>query len=176
MKFIGPLMIEHRLIERMVSLLTKELKDLEQGKQYNPQFIFDAVDFFRTYADRLHHGKEEDILFKELTNRKISEEHKKIIDELIEEHIIARKNVKALFEANEKYVKGESKEIDKIIEFIKILTDLYPPHIKKEDAQFFFPVMDYFSEEEQQSMLKRFFDFDRQMIHEKYMKLVEQYE
>ena len=176
MKPIGPLMIEHRLIERMVALLEKELEKIETSKELNPQFIFNAVDFFRTYADQLHHGKEEDILFKELTKKNLSEEHKKIMQELIEEHIIARKNVKGLLEANEQYAKGNHEEITKIIRSLKTLIALYLPHIAKEDKRFFIPVMNYFSEEEQQIMLKQFFDFDKQMIHEKYGKLVEKYE
>ncbi|MBN2421716.1 hemerythrin domain-containing protein [Candidatus Woesearchaeota archaeon] len=176
MKSIGPLMIEHRLIERMVALLKKALSRLENKENFNPQFIFDAVDFFRTYADRTHHGKEEDILFEELKNKKISNEHKRIMDELIQEHILARENVKGLLEANEQYVKGDSKEVDKIMGFLKTLVKLYPPHIKKEDTQFFLPIMDYFTEEEQQNMLKKFFEFDRQIIHEKYKGTVEKYE
>ena len=32
----------------------------------DPVFIDTAVDFIHTYADRCHHGKEEDILFKAL--------------------------------------------------------------------------------------------------------------
>ena len=175
MKPIGPLMIEHRLIERMIALLAKELAKLESERQYNPQFILDAVDFFITYTDRTHHVKEEDILFKELTKKNVSEEHKRIINELIEEHIIARKNVKGLFEANEQYVKGDSEQVDKIIEFLKALIELYPMHIKKEDTKFFLPILNYFTEEEQQIMLNQFLEFDRQMIHEKYTKVVEKY-
>lgn len=175
MKPIGPLMVEHRLIERMVALLKKELSKLELKKECNPEFIFSAVDFFRTYADRTHHGKEEDILFKELNLKKISEEHKKIMSELIEEHIIARKNVKGLFDSTEKYVNGDSKQINKISGFLKALIELYPVHIKKEDTQFFFPILKYFTEEEQKTMLEQFLDFDRHMIHEKYTKVVEQY-
>jgi hemerythrin-like domain-containing protein len=176
MKFIGLLMIEHRLIERVVVLLKKELVKLESGREYNPELIFQAVDFFRTYADRTHHGKEEDILFRELTKKTISEEHKQLMNELIEEHIIARKNVKGLLQANEQYVKGLTKDTSSIINFIKALVELYPYHIQKEDTRFFIPIMNYFSEEEQENMLKQFYEFDRQMIHEKYMKLVQKYE
>jgi hemerythrin-like domain-containing protein len=176
MKFIGLLMIEHRLIERVVVLLRKEIDELGKGREYNPDFVYEMVDFFMTYADRMHHGKEEDILFKELTKRNISEEHKQIMNELIEEHVIARKNVGGLLEANEKYVNGEYKETDRIMNFLKALAELYPYHINKEDSQFFIPVLNYFNEEELQSILEQFYDFDGQMIHEKYTKMLEKYE
>ncbi|MBN2458796.1 hemerythrin domain-containing protein [Candidatus Woesearchaeota archaeon] len=173
---IGLLMIEHRLIERMVGLLEKELNNAESGKKVDSELIYSAVDFFRTYADRTHHGKEEDVLFRELEKKPLSAEHKKIMGDLVAEHAIARKNVKSLFEANQKYAGGDSKALLEIAGYLKTLTSLYPEHIQKEDKHFFIPIMDYFSKEEQDSMLKEFFEFDKNMIHEKYRKVVEQYE
>lgn len=61
---IGPLMKKHRLIERMIALMERELFRLKDGKEMDPVFIDVAADFIRTYADRCHHGKEEDILFR----------------------------------------------------------------------------------------------------------------
>jgi hemerythrin-like domain-containing protein len=176
LKPVAPLMIEHRLIERMVGLLKKELNSIESKKRADVNFIFSAVDFFRSYADRTHHGKEEDILFKELKKKKLSKEHKKILDELIKEHTIARSNVKGLFEAAKEYASGNSKSADKIKSFITALINLYPAHISKEDTRFFIPILDYFTADEQSNMLERFFEFDRLAIHEKYKRVVEQYE
>ncbi len=69
MQAIGLMMIEHRLIEKIVPVLEKELERLNQGGVPDPLLIESAVDFFRTYADRTHHGKEEDILFRELKKK-----------------------------------------------------------------------------------------------------------
>ena len=79
---IGPLMIEHRLIERMISVISKELSSIETKREINEAFIGTAVDFIRTYADRCHHGKEEDILFRELGKKRLSNKHKQIMEEL----------------------------------------------------------------------------------------------
>ena len=62
----GPLMIEHRLIERMISIIKDALIQIESTQEVDPVFVDTAVDFIRTYADRTHHGKEEDILFRDL--------------------------------------------------------------------------------------------------------------
>ncbi len=59
----GPLMIEHRLIERMIAKIQDMIAQVEQAQEINPLFVDIAVDFIRSYADRTHHGKEEDILF-----------------------------------------------------------------------------------------------------------------
>lgn len=175
MKPIAPLMVEHRLIERMVELIGIELSEIERGKDPNGPFIAAAVDFFRTYADRTHHGKEEDILFRELSAKGLSAEHKKMVGELMEEHVNARKWVSALSEANARYSKGYKEELTDIISSMKELFELYPWHIEKEDRHFFIPAMSYLSEEEQVAMLREFYSFDRNMIHEKYRKVVEEH-
>ena len=70
---IGPLMIEHRLIEKMLALIQRAIDRGEQQNRINPEFIDLAVDFIRMYADRCHHGKEEDILFRDLTKKPLSD-------------------------------------------------------------------------------------------------------
>ena len=54
----GPLMIEHRLIERMILLIKDALLQIEVTYKADPVFVDLAVDFIRIYADRTHHGKE----------------------------------------------------------------------------------------------------------------------
>ena len=73
---IGPLMIEHRLIEKMIAVIKKEIARMERQGKINPEFIDLAVDFIRMYADRCHHGKEEDILFRDLKQKPLSVEEK----------------------------------------------------------------------------------------------------
>ena len=58
MKPIGPLMWEHRLIEKMLRLFEGEIKRISELNRLDTVFIDTAVDFIRTYADRTHHGKE----------------------------------------------------------------------------------------------------------------------
>ena len=103
---VGPLMKEHRLIERMIRIMQVNLATIGKKEKVDPTFVDTAVDFIRTYADKCHHGKEEDILFRDLTKKKISDEHQRIMQELIEEHKKGRNNVKKLVEAKEKYVRG----------------------------------------------------------------------
>ena len=172
----GPLMIEHRLIERMIALFKKTLGQIDQARKVDPVFIDTAVDFFRIYADRTHHGKEENILFRELDKRPLSPEDRRIMNELIQEHVFGRNTTKALVEANEQYRKGDEAALASISEKLKILIDFYPRHIEKEDKAFFPAARSYFTNEEDQAILAEFWEFDRKMIHEKYMNLVEELE
>ncbi len=173
---IGPLMREHRLIERMIKLMKEELHKVSEANEVNPNFIEVAIDFLRTYADRCHHGKEEDILFKGLAKKKLSNEHDKIMHELIEDHIYARKTVGSLLSAKESYVMGNIDSLKDLSKLLKELVELYPMHIEKEDKRFFYPCMEYFTKQEQEVMLQEFWDFDRKLIHEKYEKVVDRIE
>jgi len=173
---VAPLMIEHRLIERMISILKDEIGRIKKDHQVNPLMIDTAVDFIRFYADRTHHGKEEEVLFRELKKKRMSKDHKKTLDELINEHEIGRKITKDLLAAKEWYIRGDAGALDEVLECIQALVEFYPKHILKEDNGFFIPVMGYFSAQEQEAMLVEFHEFDRKLIHEKYNRLVESVE
>ena len=169
---IAPLMIEHRLIERMIDVMKEELLLIEKEKKADPEFIEMAVDFIRTYADRCHHGKEEGILFRDLGGKKLTEEHRRTMEELVEEHRWGRKVTGRLVEANTRYVQGNQEALSTTVDCIKSLVEFYPRHIEKEDRHFFIPCMEYFSEAEKEAMLKEEWEFDKSLIHEKYRNIV----
>ena len=169
----GPLMIEHRLIERMIFQIEDALAQIESTQKVNPLLVDNAVDFIRMYADRTHHGKEEDILFRDLRKRPLSAEDQRVMDELIQEHIFGRQTTKALVEANTRYRNGDASALADIAGKLRTLVEFYPKHIEKEDKVFFPASRAYFTDEEDQAMLAEFWEFDRRMIHEKYKSVVE---
>ena len=169
----GPLMIEHRLIERMIAKIEAELQSIAETGNTDPVFIDVAVDFIRTYVDRTHHGKEEDILFRDLSKKHLSDTDRTVMDELVQEHVFGRKTTGELVDANSRYRGGHKSALTVIAEKLRTLGEFYPKHIEKEDKVFFPAAMGYFSEQEQKSMLDEFWEFDRKMIHEKYKSVVE---
>jgi len=169
-------MIEHRLIERMITLIKQKLNRIETTNQVDPLFIDTVVDFIRIYTDRTHHGKEEDILFRELSNKQMLDQDIQIMDELVDEHVLGRKTTKELVEANAQYRRGEKSALAVIVSKLKKLVDFYPRHIEKEDKIFFPAYMKYLSDEEDQLMLEEFYEFDREMIHEKYKLVLQKLE
>jgi hemerythrin-like domain-containing protein len=180
---IGPLMIEHRLIERMIALMQQELHRIRDNVAVDPEFAFvnpvfidTAVDFLRTYADRCHHGKEEGILFTRLPAKPLSAEHRQVMEELIREHARARETTANLLKAKENHLLEKAGALSEILETLGQVVELYPRHIEKEDKHFFLPVMDYFTDAEKAEMLHQMAEFDRQLIHEKYRQVVEKIE
>jgi len=172
----GPLMIEHRLIERMIGLIAKEVARIKRDRNADVVFIDRAVDFIRTYADRCHHGKEEDILFRDLSKKDISPKHKHTMDQLINEHVFGRETVGELVKARNSYQEKGEAALEEIIDNLDKLAKFYPEHIEKEDKHFFLEVMDYFDDSEKKSMLDEYWEFDKKLIHEKYRGVVEKIE
>jgi hemerythrin-like domain-containing protein len=173
---IGPLMIEHRLIERMIDIIKLEISNIEKRKDYDPQFIDKAVDFIQVYADRCHHGKEEDILFRDLKNKKLTDKHRKIMEDLIEEHKWARTTTKKLVRLNKNYKRGDEVVLREVIRTLKEMVKFYPEHIDKEDNHFFLPIMKYFTETEQEDILEEEYKFDRKLIHDIYKDSIKKFE
>lgn len=169
----GLLMIEHRLIERMLSVVESVSSVITSKQTVDPLFVDTVVDFIRVYADRTHHGKEEDILFRELSNKPLTSEDRRVMQELIEEHVHGRQTTKALVEANSRYRNGDENALTEIADNLRTLVEFYPKHIEKEDKLFFPSSRSYFTDEEDQAMLDEFWEFDRKMIHEKYRSVVE---
>jgi len=169
-------MDEHRIIERFVNAVSDEVKLMRFKNEPNPSFIELSVKFLRMYADKIHHGKEEGILFKALMGKKLNFYHKDMMSLLINEHEFARKLTAALAEANNQYNKGDKKALSVIIDCMEYLVDMYPGHIYREENDFFIAVMKYFSDKEISDMVEAEKEYDKDLQHKKYELLVTEME
>src|SRR4030042_6166187 len=166
---LGPLMIEHRLIERMIRVIKGRLEDIKTHNAVDPGQVDTIIHFIRSYADRCHHGKEEDILFRALKDKPLSSEHRRIMEELVEDHKLGRKITLSLLEANERHKKGDAAALSAIADGFRSLVEFYPKHIEKEDKHFFIPLMDYFSPEEKEALIKEGYEADSRLLHEEFV-------
>lgn len=173
MKPIGVLMIEHRLIEKFLLLVQDEIEQIEERLDSDKAFLKTTVDFIRTYADEIHHGKEEDILFEQLKDKPLNEDEARIMAELNEEHVVSRGKVSQLVQAEAAYFNGERTQIDVIKQTLTFIVNFYPVHIAKEDKDFFKQTQRYFSSAELEQMMEAFNAFDSGMDKERYNKLYE---
>lgn len=173
---IGPLMIEHRLIERMIRLMENELGNIQKRSAPDPVFLETAVDFIRSYADRRHHGKEENILFRDLQKKSLPLPLRETMEGLIQEHVQGRNAVKKLADAKSRFEEGAPGALEDLTGQIEFLTEFYPKHIDKEDHHFFRPCMDFFTGPEREAMLREFNTFDQGLSHPRYEKIIEEFE
>src|SRR5262245_60786760 len=72
MKATDILMDEHRVIEQVLNCLEKLADRCEAGETLDNTSASEALPFFRNFADRCHHGKEEGHLFPLLEARGFS--------------------------------------------------------------------------------------------------------
>jgi hemerythrin-like domain-containing protein len=55
---------EHRVIEQVLDCLDKMIQTCQLEHKFDEQSAKDAVDFFRNFADRCHHGRRRRICFR----------------------------------------------------------------------------------------------------------------
>jgi hemerythrin-like domain-containing protein len=129
---IEKLMDEHQNILAGIDILAKNTDRLEKGEKVDPRFFTEAIDFIRNYADRYHHAKEEDILFKKMEQAGFPVEGGPIAM-MLADHVQGREYVAAMEKANERYITGDSSAVDEIAENAKGYVYLLRAHIEKED-------------------------------------------
>jgi hemerythrin-like domain-containing protein len=127
---------EHRLIETVVKALGGVAATLERGQPADAAMLATAVEFFRIYADKLHHGKEETLFFPLLVKRGVPPQGCPI-GGLNHEHEKGRVLVRALADQAPAYAQGKPGGKEAMLETLHGLVDLYQNHIWKEDAMVF---------------------------------------
>ena len=126
------MVVEHKLILRMVALVEKNADLVQQGKFDDWQFFLDAVDFIRSYADRFHHAKEEDTLFTALIANGMPEKNSPI-EAMHIAHDQGRAFVRGMEGAAAKALAGESGQEAAIVENARGYAALLREHIHTED-------------------------------------------
>lgn len=124
---------EHKLILRMIELVEKNTGLLENGRFDDWSFYLDAVDFIRNFADRFHHAKEEDVLFKALVDNGMPEKNSPVAAMLMA-HDQGRAYVRGLEAAAKRVLAGEVGQIPAIVENARGYAALLRDHIEKEDT------------------------------------------
>ena len=175
----GILSEEHKIIKRMLTVLNVACEKLEKGEDVSPELFRKSVDFIRTFADRCHHGKEEETLFPLIEQRGIPREGGPI-GMMCTEHEEGRSFVKALADAIEKYQQGEQNAKNSIIKNARGYTYLLAQHIPKED-DILYPMADnVLGESDQKRLLELFEKVEKERMgaakHHEYIHLVDELE
>jgi len=165
---------EHRLIERLLDLLEGAAERLKGGEEISPRALEGALGFIRTFADRCHHGKEEDSLFPLLEERGVAREGGPL-GVLLREHEEGRGLVRGLAAAVGRYRDGDPKVRERIAEDAQGYIRLLRKHIRKED-DVLFPIADHLlSLSEQRRLLRRFAQVEEEIgagTHERLEELL----
>jgi len=153
---------EHKNILKIID----SLENLEE-KNIDRDFLIKIIDFIKNYADKFHHAKEEDILFKEMHNTEL---HCDPTQQMLFEHEQGRKFVREM----ERGLKENDKSL--IIENARNYCYLLRDHIYKEDNILYPMANEAFNSKMQDLILIKFKEAEKKRFEngtkEKYLNFV----
>ena len=174
MSAIEKLIDEHRLISRMVNVLTVLHKRLESEEHADVKVLMDVVDFFRMFVDKNHHAKEEDALFPTLERRAVNPAGC-TIQSLKDEHEQSRILTTALSDATGQYKNGDPTAKSKISATIRSSIDLLSDHVWRENILLFPTAEKTLQEAELDEVTRSYYEIEKALGTEflsKYEQLV----
>lgn len=125
---------EHENIRRMLKVVRNISYEVLTLGDFEIDDMYKVIEFIRSYADKHHHGKEEDILF-ETMNKKIEKLAKAgAITGMYIEHDMGRLYMLNLEKALKEYDSGDDKVRLDIIANAISYADLLERHIEKENT------------------------------------------
>ncbi|MFX1319161.1 MAG: hemerythrin domain-containing protein [Promethearchaeota archaeon] len=179
---IDILLDEHKLVERVFTIIEKARDKLQDKEEIPAPIFWKIVEFIRGYADVVHHSKEEDILFDTLRDHDtdLPEEVDRNIAVLIEEHIEALDIANEMHKSIREYHRGVPEGREKILKTVTDYLKLMQPHFKMEEEEVFPALVNVLSDKEKNMMKADFDRFDEILggkgVHKRYTKIVEELE
>jgi hemerythrin-like domain-containing protein len=166
-KLTQDLIEEHASILLMLMVMKKVAERLKNGNKIEKDHLYKIIEFLHNFADKCHHGKEEDILFPEIVKES---SNIPLVNELLGEHKTGRDFIRGISESAEKYSPGSSDAIHIAINaegYVSLLAE----HIKKEGT-LLFPIAEKLLDGRQTEIEERFEILERDVIgvgkHEEY--------
>jgi hemerythrin-like domain-containing protein len=146
---------EHEAIETMLKILDTICNKIGAGNKIDPDHLDRIIEFFRGFADRCHHSKEEEIFFPALELAGIPREGGPI-GVMLGEHDRMRGLLHGLAEMVDRYRAGEEKADEGIVLYVTDYAATLRSHIEKENKVLFKMAEMHLSPEEEQELAERF--------------------
>jgi hemerythrin-like domain-containing protein len=163
---------EHRIILQVLDCLEAMVDRAKASTKLEEDAANQAVDFIRNFADRCHHGKEEDHLFRLMNERGFSTETGPLAV-MYHEHTQGRAFVKGMDEAIPGAVQGDQQALADFAQNAESYVELLRAHIYKEDNILYPMANMVFSQEDQDQLLDLFHHVEHDYMgagtHEKYL-------
>lgn len=163
---------EHRVIERGLDSLDELCRSLSTGDPAIRVRLAELTRFFREYADRLHHAKEEDMLFSAMADHGFSADAGPVFV-MLAEHDIGRRHVRILREIAGGEGPLTRDEVAQIDENASSFSALLRSHIQKEDTVLYPAAVQVLPETVLSEMATAFVEFDQSAEGDDLRALVE---
>ena len=177
MKATEQLKAEHDGIKLMLRILEEICIGLESGQDLNTEHLESIIEFFRIFADRCHHGKEEDLLFPALERAGIPKDGGPI-GQMLLEHDEGRRYIRGMADALARHKNGERSSSSEFVVNARNYTNLLTNHIEKENSVLFRIADQLLSPGKQDKLLEEFENLEVNRIgkgkHEEFHRLLDE--
>jgi hemerythrin-like domain-containing protein len=146
---------EHEEILHILEAADQLAAQFEANGSPPPQQLSDLLEFFQLFADRCHHGKEEELLFPAL-EKKGMPRNAGPTAALRFEHEEARSLIRQMQEAGKAHAAGDSAARRRWAAAARAYSDLLRQHIRKENEILFVMAERLLSDAEQQQLASAF--------------------
>jgi hemerythrin-like domain-containing protein len=133
MKATEQLKKEHKAIKAMLDILRQICRRIQAGQKPDQEHLEQVVEFTQVFADKCHHSKEEEVLFRAMENAGVHKEDGPIGVMLLE-HKKAREYVQGMVEGVAAHKTGDPDAASKIVENANAYIRTLHAHIDKEDG------------------------------------------
>lgn len=163
MRATEELVKEHEGIKLMLDILTSVAKRIEGGGAVPQKDLDGIAEFLSIFADRCHHGKEEDFLFPALEQVGVRREGGPI-GVMLAEHAEGRKIISRLKDAFVAYGSGRKSAPDEVSKAAGEYVSLLSQHIDKENRVLFPMAEGRINEADDVRLVERFEELERERI------------
>jgi hemerythrin-like domain-containing protein len=180
MQPIEDLKTEHEAVKITLRILDSICNEAEKtGEISNSDHLKQLIEFFRTFVDKCHHGKEEAVLFPALEEVGVSREGGPI-GVMLKEHQQGRDLVAKMNVALSQHSEGDREAVPDLIQYARAYIALLTQHIDKEN-NVLFPMADrHLSSEKQVELWEGFETIEKEKIgagkHEAFHRMIESLE
>lgn len=180
MKSIEIMVNEHENIKRMLKVVREISYRVMTMGEFDMEDVPKIIDFIRIYADKHHHGKEEDILFKTMNEKIDKLREAGSITGMYIEHDLGRLFMKDLEDALKEYSQGNDRARLDIIANAVGYTNLLERHINKENMAMYKFAEKMLEDEDKLFIEEKAGQIEKQAeaegLQEKYIELLENLE
>jgi hemerythrin-like domain-containing protein len=156
---------EHDVILRGLEILEACSEKLQDGESVSPGKLDSLIEFFRLFADKTHHGKEEALLFPAMIEKGFSRETGPIHC-MLADHEQNRALTRKMVQASSEYRAGDKAAALRFAEAAADYIYVMREHIQKENMVLFNMAEQVLTVAEEPALLAKFHDVDRNQIGE----------
>lgn len=156
---------EHGAIMAVLKITAIMTKRVQNGENVPKEHLEKVVFFLRNYADKLHHGKEEDILFPKMLEKSTNDPE---VNELLGEHKTGRDLVSGMVSALTA-IEPSNPESFHFLHNAEHYIALLEEHIRKENEDTFPRADTLFTDVEKAEIKTLFSEADKKLAEEMHL-------